>query len=468
MQGAVEALVSGIVMRGLSPSLATVLMAAPSRKTVRALLKKIYVLDERGDMTGEYVLDADCPIDYSDFLKVLPPEGIGDRDSLFVGEYVFTAFASRKFVFVLLSRGHLAPEDMDWTALILTAADSHLAPATARPPTPRSAESKPEIERAVADREARLAAQEKGLAEQEAKLRAESANLQGRQEELNRQKVQLTALADYTARMQDSVAQGVNRAAKTLERAGEVAADRPAESKGGAESKAVIDARQSFDLERKALLKEKEGLEARHRDATAQIARLEKETKDAIAALEKERATAASKSAEEAKTRHEIEGRVAELTQRFAEVAKERLAASNRPPAESDEVRRATEGEKAELARERKFLQRRAIELLDREERVRDRESKADEREHELARRVDDLTAREQDVARQTTVLAQTKPPIIAGRVEADEAKKDIERRVKIIQQKALELLDREEKLRKRAAELEAMEARLSGRVPAE
>jgi len=39
---------------------------------------------------------------------------------------------------------------------------------------------------------------------------------------------------------------------------------------------------------------------------------------------------------------------------------------------------------------------------------------------------------------------------------------------VKIIQQKALELLDREEKLRKRAAELEAMEARLSRDVTAE
>jgi hypothetical protein len=177
MQGAIEALVSNLVMRGLSPPLATALMAAPSRKTVRALLKKIYVLDERGEMAGEYILDADCPIDYADFLKVLPPEGIGDRDSLFVGEYVFTAFASGKFVFVLLSRGHLSPEDVDWTALILTAADSHLAATAARPPVPRSAESKPEVERALAEREGRLAAQEKVLAEQEAKLRAESANL---------------------------------------------------------------------------------------------------------------------------------------------------------------------------------------------------------------------------------------------------------------------------------------------------
>src|SRR6266704_3554835 len=71
-----------------------VLMAAPLKKVARAQLKKIYVLDERGEMAGEYILDQDCPIDYNDFLKVLPDEVIGDRDSLFVGEYVFTAFQS--------------------------------------------------------------------------------------------------------------------------------------------------------------------------------------------------------------------------------------------------------------------------------------------------------------------------------------------------------------------------------------
>lgn len=467
MQGAIEALVSGILMRGLSPTLAAVLMAAPSRKTIRAQLKKIYVLDERGEMTGEHTLDADCPIDYNDFLKVLPSEGIGDRDSLFVGEYVFTAFQSGKFVFVLLSRGHLSREDMDWTALILTAADSHLAQASNRPATPRTAEAKPGPDRALADREVRLAAKEKTLAEQEAKLQAESANLQGRQEEVNRQKAGLVALADYAARMQDSVTNGVSRVMKTLEMTEQLATKRTLESKK-ADSKATIDARQSFEQERNALLAERNTLEARHRDTAFQIAKLEKEAKDAIAALETERVEAATRTAEEEKTRHEIEARVADLSLRFAAMAKERLVASHRPTGESDEVRKAMEGEKAELARERKFLQRRAIELLDREERVRDRESKADEREHELARRTDELTTREQDVARQRAVLAQAKPPAPEVRAEADEAKKDIERRVKIIQQKALELLDREEKLRRRAAELEAMEARLAGRVPAE
>src|SRR5213080_2584129 len=441
MQGPMEALVTGILMRGFSPALTAVLMAAPSRKTARAQLKKIYVLDDRGEMTGEYVLDADCPIDYDDFLKVLPPEGIGDRDSLFVGEYVFTAFQSGKLVFVLLSRGHLASEDVDWTALLLTAADSHLAPGNRAAPA-RTTEAKPDLDRA-------------------------SANLLGRQEELNRQKAGLTALADYAARMQDSVTRGVSRAMKTLEMTEQLAASRHLESKK-TDSKATSDAQQAFEQERNALLAAKNEVDVRYREATAQIAKFEREARDSIAALEKERANANSRLADEERTRKEIEGRVADMSQRFAAMAKERLVASHREPGETDEVRKTMEGQKGELARERKFLQRRAIELLDREERVRDREAKSDEREHELARRVEDLTAKEQDVSRQKTIIAQAKPPILDVRAQADEAKKDIERRVKIIQQKALELLDREENLRRRAAELEAMEARLSGRVTVE
>src|SRR5207244_4445587 len=163
MQGAIETLLSGLLIQGLRPALASILITAPMKKVVRAQLKKIYVLDERGEMAGEYVLDSDCPIDYNDFLKVLPNEGIGDRDSLFVGEYVFTAFQSGKYVFVLLSRGQLAPEDVNWTALLLTAADSHLAPAPVTgPPAPApAAEPEPDLGKGLAARAARLQAKAK-------------------------------------------------------------------------------------------------------------------------------------------------------------------------------------------------------------------------------------------------------------------------------------------------------------------
>src|SRR6267378_4387045 len=215
MQGRMEALVSGILMRGLSPALTAVLMAAPSRKAVRAQLKKIYVLNDHGEMAGEYILDSDCPIDYNDFLKVLPDEGIGDRDSLFVGEYVFTAFQSGKFVFVLLSR---------------------------------AAEPKPDFDKGLAERDARLQAKEKSLAELEAKLKADAANLSGRQEELDRQKARLAALADYSTQLQDAVSKGASRSAKTLEIAEQLAASSNEDSKK-AESKASSDARQAFEQE---------------------------------------------------------------------------------------------------------------------------------------------------------------------------------------------------------------------------
>ena len=466
MQGLIESLLSGIVMRGLSPALVTVLMSAPLKKVTRAQLKKIYVLDDRGEMAGEYILDADCPIDYNDFLKVLPNEGIGDRDSLFVGEYVFTAFQSGKFVFVLLSRGQLATEDFDWTALLLTAADSHLARSAGRPVPAGPTEAKPEADKALAEREARAESREKALAELEVKLKAEQANLVGRREELDRQKQRLAALADYSARMQDAVTKGVNRAHKTLEVAEQIAASSRTESTK-ADAKAALELRQQLERERQELIAAKAELEGKYRDAIARISRLEKEATDAVVMLEKERTEAAGHVAEEEKTRREIETRVAELSQRFAAMAKERLVASHRGGEPSEAVKHAEEGEKAELARERKFLQRRAIDLLDREERVRDREAKIDERQRDLMRREEDLSAREADLERQKVLLAQAKPQPTEVRAESDETRKDIERRVKIIQQKALELLDREEKLRKRAAELEAMEARLAGRVSA-
>src|SRR5437879_7710559 len=260
-------------------------MAAPLKKVARAQLKKIYVLDERGEMAGEYILDSDCPIDYNYFLKFLPAEGIGDRDSLFVGEYVFTAFQSGKFVFVLLSRGQLAPEDVNWTALLLTAAYSHLASAANRPAPARAAESKPDVDKGIAERDAHLQPREKALAELDAKLKADAANLSGRQEELDRQKARLAALADFSTQLQDAVSKGASRSAKTLEIAEQLATSSNEDSKK-AESKASSDARQAFEQERKALIAAKTDLETRYQEASARIAQLEKRSEEHTSELQ--------------------------------------------------------------------------------------------------------------------------------------------------------------------------------------
>jgi len=465
MRGFLETLMDGAVIRGLGPGLATVLMAVPSRKFVRAQLKKVYVLNEMGDMAGEYVLDADCPIDYNDFLKVLPDEGIGDREALFVGEYVFTAFQSGKFVFVLLSRGQLAPEDIDWTATLLTAADAHLAVQAGGPVpvhAPEPAQGNAEAEKSLADREARLDAREKDLATLEVQLKASEANLKGRAEELDRQKGNLARLADYVTQLQGSVASGVNRARQSLEMAEQLAAS-SAESQRTVDTQSLADLRAQFDDERKALLVAKDELEAKYREAADQVRQLQANVADTQKTLDRERSDTKAREAEAEKLRTTIEARVQELSQRFATMAKERLVNSHKPveagtaPASPEPE---TEATKAELAKERKFLQRRAIEMLDREEKVRGREMGLGEREAAVARK-------EQEVAAREASLAKAVPPGPALAADAEEARKDIERRVKIIQQKALELLDREEKLRKRAAELDALETRLSRGVPA-
>ncbi len=464
MLGLVGTLVREVILRGLGPGLAPILMAAPSRKFVRAQLKKVYVLNEMGEMAGEYVLDPDCPIDYNDFLKVLPDEGIGDRETLFVGEYVFTAFQSGKIVFVLLSRGQLAPEDIEWTATLLTAADAHLAAQASGAAAPRPPEPpKPNLdaEKVLTDRTALLDSRERDLAQLEVQVKAADANLKGRSEELERQKGNLKALADYVTQVQSGVASGVNRARQSLEMAEQLATT-TAETRREADAAALADVRQQFDEERKALLVAKDDLEGKYRDATARVAHLQEQLAESEKVLQKERADVAAREADAERLRVQIEARVQDLTQRFATMAKERLVNSHKPSetaAPAAAPGPEADAAKAEVAKERRFLQRRAIEMLDREEKVRAREMALDEREASLGRREQVLTTRESG---SKVTMAPGTPP-----VDADEARKDIERRVKIIQQKALDLLEREERLRKRAAELEALESRLSGKVAA-
>jgi hypothetical protein len=466
MQGVLETLVTGFVIRALGPGLGSVLMAGPPKKVSRAQLKKIYVLNQRGEMDGEYILDPDCPIDYNDFLKVLPDIGIGDREALFVGEYVFTAFQSGKFVFVLLSRGQLAPEDMDWTATLLSAADFHLAAEAKAAPASRPAEPSkpgPDLDAAVTERQSQLDAREKELAMLEAQLKGDQANLKGRGEELERQKERLVALADYVAQMQQGVVSGLDRARHSFEKTEQLAAS-ATEDHELARGKALAELRQQFEDERRALLLARDDLESKYRDASERARHLEQQSRDDAEAFAKERADTAAREAEAERMRVAIETRVQELSQRFAAMAKERLVNSHKPatgPEASATAVAELDTAKAELAKERKFLQRRAIEMLDREEKVRGRELALDERETALARHEQEIVGRE-------ATLAKAVPAgPVAATAEAEEARKDIERRVKIIQQKALELLDREERLRKRAAELEALETRLSGKVPA-
>ena len=442
MQGLLETLAEAIFLRGLSPGLAAVLLAAAPRKTGPVELKKIFVLDDRGEMAAEYSLDPDCPIEYNDFLRVLPQDGIGDRESLFVGEYVFTAFQSGASVFVLLSRGRLNPQDFDWIALLLKAAEAQMSQGSSKPLHAGDA-NVGELEKQLAERESRLQAREAELAKIEVRARADEANLRGRAEELDRQKNQLAATANQAAA------------------ARQTAASSEAQGQADFESR-LTKAREELAAEKAALHAAKADLEAKWREASDQAAALKGAHDGAVATLERERSETTKREAEAAKMRAEIESRVQELSLRFANMAKERLLQSHKPVGEpSEAAKQAIEFEKAQIAKERKFLQGRAMEFLEKEEKVRTREERVSEQEANVQRREEDLTRREADLEHAKALVAQAPAP----GAPVDEARRDLERRVKMIQQKALELLDREEKLKKRAEELQALENRLG--IPA-
>ena len=146
--------------------------------------------------------------------------------------------------------------------------------------------------------------------------------------------------------------------------------------------------------------------------------------------------------------------------------------------AEAEKLKAQAEAMQAEVAKNMRFLQKKALDVLDREEKIRGREHKAEEQGQSLETRAQILDQKERaldaekeemtaqlEKAKQETEKLRTELADLekSGKSAADmdDWKRDIENRVKIIQKKALELLDREEKLRKREEELDALAERL-------
>jgi len=162
-----------------------------------------------------------------------------------------------------------------------------------------------------------------------------------------------------------------------------------------------------------------------------------------------QREAAAAKALEEQgrSQREEVE----DLRRRLAEAEGQRDRAreemgriATAPAAGSDD-----EEEKKQLEKDKKMLQRRAVELLDREEKVRGREIA-------LAQEIAKVQKARKENEAALAKLEAAKTP--APEFDVAAAKREIDMRVKILQQKALDLLDREEKLRKRQEELRKVE----------
>ncbi|HEY5538869.1 MAG TPA: hypothetical protein VIL58_04940 [Thermoplasmata archaeon] len=311
-------------------------MLQPVRKTTRATLLKMFILDEQGGYGGEYVLDDDCLIEYGDFLRVVPESGLADEDSVYLAEYQATAFHGNRLSLIAISRGPLAPEDLAWTKAALVATEAHFTNAdSARTPTTEPDRGVMEsLVSALEKREADLVAREKALTESSNQVREEAQKA--------RSNLEAEVLA-LQGRIKDT------------------------------ETKREQERRQ-FDDERNRLRKE---------------------------------ADSAAPKAKEAST---------------------------------------LPVEREQLERERKALQDQTSNLQEREKELRTREA-------ELAQKSEDVQAigKENETLRAKIEELKKSPP---KEFDVEAARREIDMRVKILQQKALDLLDREEKLRRRAEEL--------------
>jgi len=178
-----------------------------------------------------------------------------------------------------------------------------------------------------------------------------------------------------------------------------------------------------------------------------------------------------------AKMRQDLEAKMAKIDADMAATASAKEEAEGLK-AEAEKARAQAEEMQKEVSKNMKFLQKKAVDVLDREESVREREMKIDEDEKSIVARVEILeqkekaleAEREEMLSKIDRMKAETEKlrtrlsdaeKAAKPAMDMEDWKKDIENRVKIIQKKAMELLDREETLRKKEEELRVLARQL-------
>ncbi len=171
-------------------------------KTVpRIDYERIFVLDRKNNLLGEYALEDDCPLESSDLLRSLPINGMRHLVSFYQGEYSFTPFQVDDLWFVILTRGVPRIEERGSVGTLLAAARIHIPPMV----QPRLGKLEMELrakETELANREADLARREQRVGAWESELKVTSTHLKELETDLGTREAKLTTLRDYAVEMQ--------------------------------------------------------------------------------------------------------------------------------------------------------------------------------------------------------------------------------------------------------------------------
>lgn len=173
-------------------------------KTVpRVDYERIFVLDERLSLLGEYALRDECPLEYADLRRTMPVSGLRHLVTFYQGEYAFTPFRVEEMWFVLLTRGVPRIEDRGSIGTLLAAMRLHL-PAVLAPALAEREAVVRRMERELEDREASLTLRDQRVSRRESDLQTTSAKLRALEAEIRSRETKLDALRDYALQMQTS------------------------------------------------------------------------------------------------------------------------------------------------------------------------------------------------------------------------------------------------------------------------
>jgi len=312
-------------------------MLPPSKQTAKAILRKVFILDEEGVFAAEFTVDEECVVDYRDFLRAIGDSPLTDMQTIFMGEHKATVLTGNTLTVVAISKGPLGPEELNWGKAMLTVVESQLgqngnkkAGVTANGKAQESLRIK---DSALQERENEMKEREKALVE--AQERTQKLLEEGRRV----QESELTELRSRLAQVESSWRSERERYESEL-------ADLRVRLSRQAEANGVVGLNTALEEERKQLFEERNALQKKMAEVTA----LESSLRGKAAQI-------AANSVTDDHSRQEIEDLRNELED----------AKQDKPSFDQEEARKDYE-------KRIKILQQKALDLLDREEKLRKRE----------------------------------------------------------------------------------------------
>lgn len=167
---------------------------------------RIFVLDDGGMLLGEYVLRDDCPLEFADLQRAIPPQGMRHFVAFYQGEYAFTPFRVENLWFVILTRGLPRIEERGSIGTLLAAVRVHLPmnlPSTL-------AATEEELRQRSWDLDVRdtdLARREQRILQLEADLKIAMRDLREMESDLRSREARVSSLRDYAIQMQRDLLQ---------------------------------------------------------------------------------------------------------------------------------------------------------------------------------------------------------------------------------------------------------------------